>query len=117
MSRLSVLLPDWRVMVECGVDTADGVKVPDVAAMPKERAQGYNRRLYSFPEAPELCIEVASPGNTPEELAEKRKLYFAAGCRECWIGSEPGETAFYRATDQSIAVSELCPRFPSQVEL
>ena len=30
--RLGILLAVWAIMVECGIDTPEGVKVPDVAA-------------------------------------------------------------------------------------
>jgi len=35
--------------------------------------------------APEICVEVISPRNSPEEMAEKRALYFAAGADEVWF--------------------------------
>src|ERR1039458_8493879 len=39
-------------------------------------------RRPSFPEAPEICIEVLSVRNTTEEMDEKRRLYAAKGCRD-----------------------------------
>ena len=44
------LLPDWAVFSECGIDTPEGVKVPDVAAMPRKRSRLYRGRA-SLPEA------------------------------------------------------------------
>jgi len=35
--------------------------------------------------APMLAIEIASRGNTPEELERKRVLYLAHGAAEVWI--------------------------------
>ena len=36
-------------------------------------------------QAPELCIEVVSPSNSRNELAEKRDAYLASGAQEVWI--------------------------------
>lgn len=113
---LGELLPTWTVMVECGVETEDGVKVPDVAAMPRERARAFRTRA-SIPVAPDICVEVVSPRNHPEELLEKRRLYFAAGCRECWVCSPEGRMAFYRPTEGELGGSAICPAFPRMVEL
>lgn len=38
-----------------------------------------------FPSAPDIAVEVASPGNSSEELMEKVDLYLAAGSRLVWI--------------------------------
>jgi Uma2 family endonuclease len=35
--------------------------------------------------APELCIEVASPSNSTKELQEKVTAYLGAGAQEVWI--------------------------------
>lgn len=34
--------------------------------------------------APDLAVEILSPGNTPAEMTLKREEYFAAGCRLIW---------------------------------
>lgn len=38
-----------------------------------------------FPAAPDIAVEVASPGNSSEELMEKVDLYLSAGSRLVWI--------------------------------
>jgi Uma2 family endonuclease len=35
--------------------------------------------------APELVVEILSPGNTKKEMKYKFELYEAAGEQECWI--------------------------------
>jgi Uma2 family endonuclease len=113
---LRALLPGWTVMVECGVETPEGVKVPDVAAMPRERARKFRERA-SFPMAPEICVEVLSPRNSPEEMEEKRRLYGEAGAREIWSCSADGAMSFRRGTGEALVRSELCPDFPAVVVL
>ena len=54
------LLPKGRVLTECPISTADGVKAADVAwASPKRMRDLGN--LVCFPNAPEICVEVISP--------------------------------------------------------
>ena len=111
------LLPGWAVYAECGIATSEGVKVPDVAAMPGERARRY-RGLSSLPEAPDICVEVLSWTNTPAEMDEKRRLYATQGCREFWTCSEEGEMAFRDAqTGQHLDNSAICPAFPTHIRL
>lgn len=43
--------------------------------------------------APDLAIEVLSPGNTAKEMARKRREYFHAGCRLVWIIDPDKRTA------------------------
>src|SRR5882672_5401377 len=51
-----------RVLAECPVSTADGVKAADVAwASPERMGELANRTC--FPQAPEICVEVLSPSN------------------------------------------------------
>lgn len=38
-----------------------------------------------FPTAPDLAVEVASPGNSSEELIEKVEKYLSAGSRLVWL--------------------------------
>ena len=38
-----------------------------------------------FRQAPEICIEVASPSNSLKGLREKAVAYVAAGAHEAWI--------------------------------
>src|SRR5947209_8558616 len=69
------LLRRGRVLTECPISTADGVRAADVAwASPQCMGELGNRKC--FPKAPEICVEVLSPGNTEAELEEKMRLYF-----------------------------------------
>jgi hypothetical protein len=106
-----------RVLTECPVSTADGVKAADVAWASPERMKELGDRV-CFPHAPEICVEVLSPSNTEAEIREKVALYFDAGAREVWLCAQSGAMSFFFGGDaQPTPASELCPRFPKQVEL
>jgi Uma2 family endonuclease len=103
--------------LECAVDTTAGVKVPDVAAMNRNRPCG-QRGAASLAESPDICVEVLSWSNTPEEMDEKRRLYAAKGCKEFWTCSEEGQMSFFdAATGESLPQSALCPAFPPLIRL
>ncbi|MCA9051034.1 MAG: Uma2 family endonuclease, partial [Planctomycetaceae bacterium] len=71
----------------------------------------------AFEIAPEICVEVISPGNTDWEMASKKQLYFEAGAEEVWFCREDGRMEFFcdQTPDLQIAQSRLCPNFPSGV--
>src|SRR5437773_2128923 len=76
---LTDLMPRGRVLSECPISTADGVKAADVAwASPNSLRELGNRAC--FPQAPELCVEILSPSNTKAEI-EKRSLSILSRCR------------------------------------
>jgi Uma2 family endonuclease len=75
---LRTLLPEGRVLTECPISTADGVKAADVAWASPERMADLGAKV-CFPRAPDICVEVMSPSNTEAEIHEKMALYFDAG--------------------------------------
>jgi Uma2 family endonuclease len=59
---------------------------PDISFFAKERLQGMTELPPGFLEgAPDLAIEVLSPGNTTEEIEEKIAEYFENGTRLVWV--------------------------------
>ena len=82
---LEELMSGGRVTVECPISTAGGVRVADVAWASEVFESNLPANLVCLPNAPEICVEVASPSNTRQELEEKRNLYFAAGAKEYWL--------------------------------
>src|SRR5258708_1574204 len=94
---LANLMPGGRVLTECPISTADGVKAADVAWASPERMRELGNRS-CFPRAPEICVEVLSPGNTAEEIEEKTALYFDAGAREVWVCAASGAMKFIAHT-------------------
>lgn len=69
-------------LVERDPDTVLGV---DAAFVSHERLAIVESFDKFFPFAPELAIEVLSPGNTVDEIDEKIALYFAAGSLAVWL--------------------------------
>jgi len=119
--RIARLLDDLmrrgRVFTECPVSTADGVRAADVAWASPERVKELGNRT-CFPHAPEICVEVLSPGNSDAEIEEKKALYFEAGAGEVWVCGILGDMKFFSAADSpAMVVSILCPEFPSRIEL
>jgi Uma2 family endonuclease len=114
---LRVRAPNGRVITECPISTADGVKAADVAWASPATMRELGERV-SFPRAPELCVEVLSPGNTDEEIGEKITLYFDAGAHEVWTCAESGVVTIFRAGETTaFTASLLFPDFPSPIVL
>ena len=114
---LRELLDAGRVITECPISTADGVRAADVAWASPERMVELGNRV-CFPRAPEICVEVLSPGNTEAEIQEKIALYFDAGAKEVWTCTESGVVSFFGAKGaRPLRESRLCPQFPKRIEL
>lgn len=110
---LRKLLPSGKVFVELAIETEDSTKVADVAwASPKTFK--IIKDEVSSSVAPEICVEVKSPGNPASEIAFKRELYLKAGAKEYWVCNEIGHMQFFNLTGE-IAKSALCPEFPQQL--
>ena len=111
-------MPEGRVLSECPISTADGVKAADVAWASPERIRELGDQV-CFPQAPEICVEVLSPSNTEAEIKEKTALYFDAGAREVWLcAPEDGKMGFLASPESApMRPSKLCPRFPDQIHL
>ncbi|MEG4504000.1 Uma2 family endonuclease [Microcoleus sp. F6_B4] len=59
---------------------------PDVSFMAKERLQGLDDLPDGFLEgAPDLAVEILSPGNTVAEIHDKLVEYFENGARLVWV--------------------------------
>jgi Uma2 family endonuclease len=94
---LRTLLPDGRVITECPIEGAEGeVRVPDVAWIQRGRER-YNLTESALITAPDICVEVLSWSNTPEEIAHKRTFCAGLGCKEFWACSETGDLTFLDA--------------------
>ena len=97
--------PDGSVFTECPVETEIGMRVPDVAWASPEFME-HHRGEKQFRAAPDLCVEVLSPRNTPAEMAEKVAAYLAAGAREVWLVDEDGVPAIHTSGGR-VAASTL----------
>lgn len=77
-----------RVYSECGFVLGrdpDTVRAPDAAFVSAERVATVVRRGPYFEGAPDLAVEVVSPGDSRAEVASKVREYLAAGGRAVWV--------------------------------
>jgi len=77
-----------RVTVESGVVTDTGpdtVRGPDVAFWSFERLPADQVPVVYANVAPDLCVEVKSPSNTPARTTKKVGEYFGCGSRMVWV--------------------------------
>ena len=107
-------MPDGTVLTECSVDTPKGVKVADVVWVSAAFLQR-NRGTTPYAEAPEVCVEIPSPTNSDAEMADKRRVYFARGARECWLCDEDGNMSFF-SRQGKMDRSQLFPAMAARIE-
>ena len=106
--------PSGESYPEYTLATPHGGKVPDVVWMSPERLADMKATGDPSTLAPEICVEVIGPGNTPDEIADKRSLYRSIGAEEVWIVTHNGQIRFYH--DEEIEQSTLMPDCPNEVE-
>jgi Uma2 family endonuclease len=97
----------------------DTVRIPDIAFVSAARRPPYPARGW-WQLAPDLAVEVVSPGNTLSELQGKVQEYLAAGTRAAWIVDPAARTIMvyrsktdirlYDAADE-LADDDLLPDF------
>ncbi|XOF33537.1 MAG: Uma2 family endonuclease [Candidatus Electrothrix sp. YB6] len=83
-----------QVIMECSIQTSQGVKVADVAWVSDEFIRQYGF-ITPYSVAPEICVEITSPSNSKGDIEEKIDLYLATGAHEVWIVDEEGNIRFY----------------------
>lgn len=116
LSRLIELMSSGRSLPEVAVLTSDGVKGVDAVWISEGRIEaGLEADVLTL--APEICVEVASPGNTLNEIEEKKSLYFEAGAEEVWVCDRKGGLHFFLkpAPKREAKRSRLCPGMPKTV--
>jgi Uma2 family endonuclease len=76
----------------CGAETGfkiasepDTVRAPDLAFVSRERILESGVPKKFWPGAPDLAVEVVSPGDTYSEVEEKVEQWLGAGTRAVWI--------------------------------
>lgn len=119
--RIGILLENklggGTPVAECPISTSDGVKLADVGWYSADRFEKVKESL-AFPIAPEICIEVLSPSNTPAEMEVKRRLYHEAGCLEFWTCDQSGTVLFLDAENGKVlSQSRICPDFPDSISI
>lgn len=105
-----------HVLPECPISTIDGVRAADVGWYSPQRYSRVAGQL-AFETAPEICIEILSPGNVESEIREKRQLYFDAGADEFWLCDLEGRLSYFTAAapDRAQDNSPRVPHFPAVI--
>ena len=77
------------------------VRMPDVAFLSQARLAALQNRPAVIPFAPDLAVEIISPGNTTGEMDRKLVEYFDAGVKLVWYVYPTTQTVMvYRHIDQ-----------------
>jgi Uma2 family endonuclease len=96
-----------KVITECSILTRDGIKVADIAWASDEFIDE-NGFKTPYLAAPEICIEILSPGNSIKEIESKIGLYLEKGASEVWVIDQKGKFSFFNNLGQ-IKKSKLAP--------
>ena len=85
----------------------DTVLAPDLSFVSRERRPQGEARKKFFPGAPDLAVEVMSPGDTRREVKEKVEDWLGAGTRAVWVVDPRHRTVkVYRSTAEVTHLSE-----------
>lgn len=92
-------LTHGQSLINCSIQTTEGVRVADVAWCSKEFIE---QHAYETPysKAPEICVEVVSPSNSKIEMTNKAQWYLQAGAKEVWVVWESGSIDYYDQNGQ-----------------
>lgn len=100
--------------VVCGAETGfkissnpDTVRAPDIAFVSSERLTqiGITKKFWAG--APDLAVEVLSPGDTVDEVGEKVENWLAAGAKVVWIiSSKLRNVTVYRSLTDVVTLTE-----------
>ena len=131
-SRLNVYVRTHQLGYVCGAETGfkiaqnpDTVRAPDAAFVRQESIERQGIVKGYWEGAPDLAIEVISPGDTYAEVAEKVEEWLAAGCAMVWVLNPRRETVeVYRAGEDFIVLhatdtldgGDVVPGFQCQVQ-
>ncbi|HET6247735.1 MAG TPA: Uma2 family endonuclease [Tepidisphaeraceae bacterium] len=88
----------------------DSVRAPDVAFVRTEIAATHNEDEW-LPHAPDLAVEVVSPSDRPEQVADKVQMWLSGGGRSVWVFDPKARTATVYSQD------EVVRRFSASEEL
>ncbi len=116
-----------RLGVVCGAETGfvlarnpDTVLAPDVAFVRRERIPASGQPAAFWEGAPDLAVEVTSPGDTGPDVAEKVSSWLSAGSRVVWVVDprrgavtvhELGATPRRLSTPEALEGAPLFPAF------
>jgi Uma2 family endonuclease len=96
------MLGESGFRLETGPDT---VRAPDAAFIARERLPVGGLPERYWPAAPDLAVEVVSPGDTYNEVHEKALDWLAFGARLVWVVAPRRRTVtVYRAPDDIVVL-------------
>ena len=106
-SRLNVHVKTHQLGYVCGAETGfkiaqnpDTVRAPDAAFVRQASIERQGIVKGYWEGAPDLAIELISPGDTYAEVAEKVEEWLAAGCTMVWVINPRRETVeVYRSNE------------------
>lgn len=79
----------------------DTVLGPDLSFVSKARIPSEGIPVAFWPGAPDLAVEVISPGNTQREIEEKTSEYLRAGARVVWVINPKRRTVTVHRADRA----------------
>src|SRR5258708_5499834 len=79
-------------------DTVYGIDAAFVSKVRDQEGEGY------FEGAPDLAVEVFSPGNTKTEMQEKVEAYFHTGCRLVWVFYPKSRTVYVYGSPNEVKI-------------
>lgn len=77
------VIPEWAIILKR--QGKDWVPIPDLTYISYARLPAIWKYNEACPVAPELVIEIISPGQTEKQFIDKAKDYFEAGVSRAWI--------------------------------
>ena len=95
------------IVTECSILTDEGVRVADAAWLSDGFYAEFGEKT-PYPKAPEIRVEVKSPGNSKAEMEEKIRLYLEKSALEVWIIDESAKINFHTHTGK-MKTSKLTP--------
>jgi len=101
------------------------IRVPDVSFTRRERIPGGGPAPETFGDAaPDLCVEIISPSESPEDIAGKMREYFTSGAEQVWhvfpetqqviVFTSPTEAQTFNG-DDILNAGEMLPGFSYRV--
>ncbi len=79
----------------------DTVLAPDVAFVRRERIPASGAPATFWNGAPDLAVEVVSPGDTRPQVASKVDTWLAAGARVVWVADPQDESVTVHQRDRA----------------
>ena len=100
-SEIRVFVRKNKLGIVCAAETGfyiarnpDVVRAPDVAFISNETLKSIGGKVPAkfFPCAPDLAVEVVSPGDRAEEIETKVQEWFEGGTQQVWIAYPTSKT-------------------------